>query len=59
MATADCERAFSTVNRVKTSLRNRLKTETLDSLLRISIDSPSIDEARAFWSKQKNRRIQV
>ena len=35
-STADCERAFSTMKRVKTPLRNRLKTTTLDWLLRIS-----------------------
>ena len=36
-STADCERAFSTMKRVKTPLRNKLKTSTLDCLLRISI----------------------
>ena len=40
-STADCECAFSSMNRVKTPLRNRLKTSTLDSLLRISIEAPT------------------
>ena len=35
VSTADCERAFSTMKRVKTPLRNRLNTKTLDALLRI------------------------
>jgi hypothetical protein len=29
VSTADCEREFSTMNRIKTDPRNRLKTETL------------------------------
>ena len=35
VSTAECERVFSTMNRVKTDLRNRLKTNTLDCLIRI------------------------
>lgn len=38
LSTADCERAFSTMKRVKTPLRNRLNTKTLDSLMRIRIE---------------------
>ena len=30
VSTAQCERAFSSMNRIKTELRNRLKTSTLD-----------------------------
>ena len=43
VSTAECERAFSTMNRIKTELRNRLKTTTLDSLMSISIESRSKD----------------
>lgn len=32
-ANADCERVFSTLNGVKTKLRNRLATDTISSVL--------------------------
>ena len=62
--TADCERAFSTMKRVKTRIRNRLKSVTLDALLRISIQGPSLDEfdfesAVNKWSSITNRKIQT
>ena len=61
-ATADCERAFSAMNRIKTSPRNRLKTKTLEQLMFISIEGPPPDKfdfARAAddWGKCGNRRI--
>ena len=37
VSTAECERSFSTMNRVKTALRNRMKTSTFDSLMRIKV----------------------
>ena len=37
VSTAECERAFSAMNRIKTELRNRLKTSTLDCLMRVSM----------------------
>ncbi len=40
VSTAECERAFSAMNRIKMDLRNRLKTTTLNSLMRISIEGP-------------------
>lgn len=42
-STAVCERGFSTMNRIKTSTRNSLGSETLNDLMRIAIDGPSID----------------
>ena len=36
VSTADCEREFSTMNRIKTNPRNRLKTTNLDLLIRLS-----------------------
>ena len=42
VSTADCERSFSTMNRVKTKLRNRMTTSTLDSLIRISKEGPRL-----------------
>ena len=36
----DAERVFSAMNRIMTPIRNRLKSETLDTLLRISMNGP-------------------
>ena len=44
IATADCERGFSATNRIKTVTRNRLKTNTLEQLMFISIEGPSPDK---------------
>ena len=62
MTTTDCERCFSATNRTKTDYRNRMHTETLDRLLRIKIEAPTIQdfnfrEVVARWSKAKKRRI--
>ncbi|XP_078607889.1 zinc finger protein 862-like [Branchiostoma floridae x Branchiostoma japonicum] len=62
MHTADCERGFSTQNRLKTKLRNRLSVTRLDTLLRIVINGPErrdFDFHRAFqrWAQVRNRRI--
>ena len=43
------ERGFSTMPRVKTDYRNRLEVETLDHLMRISIERP---ESICFDSKK-------
>ena len=40
IATADCDRGFSAMNRIKTVTRNRLKTNTLEQLMFISIKGP-------------------
>lgn len=39
-STAACERGFSCMNRIKTSLRSNLSTNTMNDLMRISIDGP-------------------
>ena len=62
ITTADCERGFSAVKRIKTSLRNRLKTETLNYLLRISVEGPdpdsfNYDKAATLWGSQRKRRL--
>lgn len=44
IATADCERGFSAMNRIKIVLRNRLKTNTLEQLMFISIEGLSPDK---------------
>ena len=42
-STAGCERGFSTQNRLKTKLRNRLLEGKLDILMRLSIEGPSVN----------------
>ena len=64
ISTAECERCFSAMKRVKTELRNRLVTTTLDHLLRISIcglELKEYDFNRAVdeWEAMRNRRIQT
>ena len=61
---AECERAFSTMKRIKTELRNRLKTSTLDCLMQVNIEgSPSSDfnfeRAADIWGGMRNRRLSV
>ena len=36
VSTAECECCFSCMKRIKTTLRNRMETETLDQLMRIA-----------------------
>ncbi len=62
IATADCERGFSAVNRIKTCPRNSLKTDTLEELMYISIEGPPLEEfnfeeAADICGRRKNRRI--
>ena len=64
VSTADCERSFSTMNRVKTKLRNRMTTSTLDSLICISMEGPPLpqfnfERAADIWATLRNRRLQV
>ena len=64
VSTADCERTFSTMNRVKTKLRNRMKTSTLDSLIRISMEGARISQfnferSADIWATLRNRRLRV
>lgn len=60
--TADVERTFSQLKLIKTNIRNRMSEKTLDSLLRIVIEGPPLDDypisdAVSLWAKKKNRRI--
>lgn len=64
VSTADCERGFSTMNRIKTDPRNRLKTDTLDKLIRLSSEGPELDQfnferAATLWASRSNRRINI
>ena len=52
------------MKRVKTDLRNRMNTSTLDALMRIRIEGPFLSEfdfymALNSWAKLRNRRIKV
>ena len=62
VSTAECERAFSAMKRIKTELRNRLKSSTLDHLMRISIEGPPLSDfnferAADIWGGMRNRRL--
>lgn len=55
---------FSRMNRVKTDWRNRLNRYTLDDLLRISEDGPTLDDfnpdvAIDKWFTDKVRRLKT
>ena len=61
VSTAACERGFSTQNRIKSTLRNRLYGDHLDNL-KISMEGPPIDtfdfrRALDIFKSQKQRRI--
>ena len=63
-SSAQVERLFSAMKRIKSAQRNRLKTKTLDSLLRISIEGPNVHTwdpypALRKWESMGNRRIQI
>ena len=64
IATADCERAFSTMRRVKSHLRSEMSNSTLNYCMHtcISIGGPLMEEfdfntSVDKWSSLKNRRI--
>ncbi|KAJ8307526.1 hypothetical protein KUTeg_015610 [Tegillarca granosa] len=60
VSTVDCERGFSRVNIIKTDLRNKLAEETLNNLVRISIDCNDnfcYDDAFKKWAAVKERHI--
>ena len=48
VSSVPCERGFSAANRIKTKLRNRLMVQSLDILLRTSIEGPPFDFTRAL-----------
>jgi len=59
-SSVECERGFSKQNQIKTKNRNLLKTETLDMLMRVSLEGPesfkfNYDRAYTIWSNQKRR----
>ncbi|KAI8497641.1 hypothetical protein Bbelb_242930 [Branchiostoma belcheri] len=51
----NCERGFSTMKRVKTPLRNRLKEETLNNHLMISVDCPQLRSSTSTQAVTTNQ----
>ncbi|XP_077866709.1 zinc finger protein 862-like [Saccoglossus kowalevskii] len=65
VTSAQCERVFSAQNRIKSDCRSSLATQTVEHLIRISSDGPSLDDfdtesvARCWMNNSKRpRRIQ-
>ena len=59
-SSVECERGFSRQNKIKTKDRNSLATNTLDMLMRVSLEGPESKEfnynrAYTIWSSQKRR----
>ena len=62
ISTADCERAFSTMRRIKSRLRSQMSNITLNHCMRVPIEGPPLedfdfDTSLDTWSKLRNRRI--
>ncbi|KAK3091876.1 hypothetical protein FSP39_023354 [Pinctada imbricata] len=65
VSSADCERGFAKYNLVKTELKNKLQVESVNVLMKITVDTPGIDQMDSFdfkrafdiWLKQKERRF--
>ena len=58
--TSCCERGFSLMNRIHTGGRNRLSLKTLEHLMRISLNGPSVEHFDPHpvlldWNKIRNR----
>ena len=43
-STAECERQFSSMKRIKTALRNRLSNDSLQALMKTNCDGPSVND---------------
>ena len=59
-SSAQVEQLFSAMKRIKSAQRNSLKTRTLDNLLRVSIEGPSLQDwdpipALRKWESMGNR----
>ncbi|XP_070538059.1 zinc finger protein 862-like [Ptychodera flava] len=64
LSTADCERGFSAIGRIKTKLRNRLSEKILQCLTFISVEGPDLNHfdfsaAADIWASKKTRRINL
>ena len=61
-SSAEAERVFSTMKRIKTPIRNRLKTTTLDNLIRIAMTGPPLSDwdpvpSLRKWEAMGKRKI--
>ena len=61
-STADCERGFSALKRIKTSTRNRLSSGTLDDLMIIDLEGKDVSkfDFKAVinaWASIKKRQL--
>ncbi|WAR09929.1 ZN862-like protein [Mya arenaria] len=62
MSSAVCERGFSAVKRIKSDWRACLNTETLDNLLCVSLEGPSLERfnatraAHLWWTRGQRQR---
>ena len=64
VSTADCERGFSAMGRVKTKLRNQMKNSTLNHCLRIVIEGPPVadfdfEQTLDSWKEHGHRRVML
>ena len=65
VTSVECERGFSNLNRIKTDDRNRLQSEHLEYLMRISTTEMNaltlrFDHSEALiarWRRRKDRRL--
>ena len=62
VSTADCERGFSTMKRIKSRLRSQMTNETLNHCMHASIEAPALqtfdfDTSVKSWSTLTKRRI--
>lgn len=62
VSSVDCERGFSKQNLIKTKIRARLKTETVSTLMTMSVDTPELEQfdfhnAFEIWCSVKDRVI--
>lgn len=62
MTSVQCERGFSTQNRIKSKFRTRLNNKSLNDLMRISEDGPHIKDfdfqtALKKWKAEKLRKL--
>ena len=62
MHSADCERGFSALGRVKTKLQSRLTNKSLNSLLVINLEGPELNDfdfnsTMQMWASIRKRRV--
>ncbi|XP_071166178.1 zinc finger protein 862-like [Mytilus edulis] len=63
-STADCERGFSVLNRVKTRARNRLSQKVLNNLMMVSTQGPegkdfNFNRAAELWASLSQRKLDI